>query len=202
MEVSGKGLGCVAGCVIHRGELILREKPTLLLEEEGEEGQKGEEETIKAFLCMSQEEQQQYLELANMFSKDKNSWPNSLHCIMKAVCEDLENVDLTDIDLETAVRVVQIKETNTFHNGVFPKMSRFNHSCSASAEYFWNWDLDTRDVRAIRDIMEGEEITLNYREEGYITCTHGTALQGLLSALGLLSPPGTTHWVKDGTQSS
>ena len=49
-----------------------------------------------------------------------------------------------------ALKVIQITETNTFHNGVCLEMSRFNHSCVSNAEYFWNEDRSTRDVRAIK----------------------------------------------------
>ena len=55
-----------------------------------------------------------------------------------------------------------IKDTNGFHNGVCLKMSRFNHSCRPNAQYFWNVDTNTRDVRALRKIKQGEEITLSY----------------------------------------
>ena len=67
------------------------------------------------------------------------------------------------MDPEIAVKVVEIKETNSFHNGVCLRMSRskfllynqtetdlllcrFNHSCRANAEHFWNEDLQAREV--------------------------------------------------------
>ena len=71
-------------------------------------------------------------------------------------------VSLGDIDLETAVQVYQICNTNTFDNGVFLKMSRFNHSCVANAEYFWNEKENVREIRSISNIAEGEEITIRY----------------------------------------
>ena len=67
------------------------------------------------------------------------------------------------------------------------KVSRFNHSCCANAEHFWNEDLQAREVtavkymgrkfilvlvkgevyhwqvRSIKAINEGDEVTLNYR---------------------------------------
>ena len=70
------------------------------------------------------------------------------------------------------------------------KVSRFNHSCCANAEHFWNEDLQAREVtalkknmrrkyilvegevyhlqvRSIKAIDEGEEVTLNYRSLSY-----------------------------------
>jgi hypothetical protein len=43
-------------------------------------------------------------------------------------------------------------------------MSRFNHSCCSNAHFFWNVDTHTRDIRAMRLIKQGEEITVNYQE--------------------------------------
>ena len=59
-------------------------------------------------------------------------------------------------------KIHNIYETNTFQNGVFLKMSRFNHACIPNAEYFWNEETKFRDLRAIRPIKIGEEITLSY----------------------------------------
>merc|ERR1719234_3024648 len=67
-----------------------------------------------------------------------------------------------NISKQNAFEVWGIFETNTFHNGVCLKMSRFNHSCRSNAQYFWNEDTNTRDIRALRKIKEGEEITVNY----------------------------------------
>ena len=67
-----------------------------------------------------------------------------------------------EISSEEALKVMTIMDTNGFHNGVCLKMSRFNHSCQPNAQYFWNEDTNTRDVRALRDINQGEEITFSY----------------------------------------
>ena len=59
-----------------------------------------------------------------------------------------ENPKLYTEDI--AQKVIQIIDTNGFHNGVFLESSRFNHSCVSNAEQFWNEDVNARDVRAIR----------------------------------------------------
>jgi len=47
-------------------------------------------------------------------------------------------------------------------NGLFLKISRFNHSCVPYAEFMWNEEKRQQEIRAIRDIPEGEEITICY----------------------------------------
>merc|ERR550517_220448 len=61
-----------------------------------------------------------------------------------------------------AFEVWAIYTTNFFHNGVCIKMSRFNHSCRPNATYFWNVDTNTRDLRTLRNVKEGEEMTVSY----------------------------------------
>jgi len=73
---------------------------------------------------------------------------------------------LTALSEETANRVWQIQETNSFQNGVFLKIARFNHSCCPNAEFSWIQKLGRREVRALRRIEEGEEILFCYSRLG------------------------------------
>ena len=66
------------------------------------------------------------------------------------------------------MQVYQICATNTFDNAVFLKMSRFNHSCAANAEHFWNQKENVREIRSISNIAEGEEITIRYIGTGFL----------------------------------
>ena len=135
-DVPGKGKGCLANRRIEAGELILREEPALLLqprqdqEVDDEEGKEEEVETLEAFQAMSNDQQTSFLELANMFNREESEWPSVMLEYKESIREDVEkalehNAGL-GIDLETAVEVVEIKETNSFHNGVFLRMSRFD----------------------------------------------------------------------------
>ena len=47
-------------------------------------------------------------------------------------------------------------------------MSRFNHSCAANAEHFWNKKENVREIRSISNIAEGEEITIRYIGTGFL----------------------------------
>ena len=39
---------------------------------------------------------------------------------------------------------------------------RLNHSCASNAEANWNKEESAREIRAVRKIKKGEEITINY----------------------------------------
>jgi len=167
-EIEGKGLGCIARKKIKKGTLVLREKPSLVIPEHEDVDNDWVKTVIEAYMTMEPEEKKEYLTLANKYSektieqkKEKFMEARSAQ-FENTVTKELLAMDLKNIDLETAKRVFQIHDTNAFHNGVCLRMSRFNHSCSSNAEYFWNTDEQVRDLRAIRNIEAGDEITVSY----------------------------------------
>merc|ERR1712126_324201 len=165
--IPGKGVGCLAEVTIKKGTLILRETPALHMDSQVNSCYL--ERAIKAFLGMSQMDQTQYLSLANKYDCPQKDWSEYSKEFLKIRNNDMKYCDLGSLSVETATKVWQILETNSFHNGLCLHMSRFNHSCRSNAEFFWNQDTNTRDVRAIRNISRNEEITLNYRKIGTLT---------------------------------
>ena len=69
-----------------------------------------------------------------------------------------------DVSLEVAARIIGIYNTNSVESGVCRQLSRVNHSCLPSAELATNPELETQDLRAVRHIKPGEEITANYAD--------------------------------------
>jgi len=164
-NIPGRGIGCVADITIRKGSLILREQPCLLMQGDGS----YLDRVSKAFLAMPQELQVEYLKLANKYNITESYWSDYSREFLKLRNHEMRSFNLTKIDRETLTKVWQILETNSFNNGVCLKISRLNHACRANAEYFWNRDTGTRDVRSIRKIEAGEEILLNYRGLGTLT---------------------------------
>jgi len=117
---------------------------------------------FSAFGDMEEHQKEEYLSLANKFLVNEELWPPYSIGLRAHVRQEIERMDLNDMDVETAENIFHIYGTNSFHNGIFIKMSRFNHSCIPNAEYFWNEDTETRDLRACRNIREGEQITISY----------------------------------------
>ena len=63
-----------------------------------------------------------------------------------------------------AAKIIGIYNTNSVESGVCRVLSRVNHSCLASAELVSNPELETQDLRAVRQIKQGEEVTANYAD--------------------------------------
>ena len=166
-SIAGKGVGCIASTNIRKGSLVLREVPALFTPNwkrniTDQDVRRSTEAIIRAFLDMSEEEQDIYMKLYNCY--DNPTWynNNSMKKHLELVMHATNNMTFAGISKARACRVWSIYLTNAFNNGVCLNMSRFNHSCRSNADHFWNDDTNTRDVRAVRKIQKGEEITLNY----------------------------------------
>ena len=172
-NVDRKGMGCIANHKIKRGTLIEKEEPVLKmppgLKEKMLNNYVGFAQiVIDKFNKMEKNCKEGYLKLCNKLNMLDPNLPN-IDEIQKEIpkwnvtlLRDFSVLNLGDIDVETAVEVSQIFDTNAFHNGMFLKMSRFNHSCVSNAEYFWNEKENVREIRSISNIAEGEEITVTY----------------------------------------
>ena len=127
---------------------------------------------MKAFLGMSPKDQEMYMQLHNNYAEHTTKWSDGMQGIFEQVMEATDNMtQFKNISEETACKVWGIFKTNSFQNGVCLAMSRFNHACQSNAQYFWNEDRNTRDIRALRKINNGEEITVNYEAPSWLKPT-------------------------------
>ena len=167
-SVEGKGIGCIAVQDVKKGSIVLRESPQLLTQfcygkiTITQENLQLTKVIIKGFMAMSREDQEEYMKLCNKYDEDITKWSERMRLEHQSVVQAANNMTLEGISKEKATKVWAIFDTNHFPNGVCLKMSRFNHSCRPNAQRFWNEDTDTRDLRALRKIKQGEEITLSY----------------------------------------
>ena len=129
-----KGKGLVASRKISAGELIICEKPCLVLQLKDINNDK----VTKAFNHLPKEKQTKFLELTT--SKETPA----------------DEPKKSDIFLNNAINV------NDDVFGVFLDVSRVNHSCDPNAAWGTTQQEDTLELRAIRDIMEDEEICVDY----------------------------------------
>jgi len=154
-ELEGRGIGCVAYYAkIKAGSHILREKPLLYVDPSLEMGTKKHIQAIwRAFESLPKQSKEDYLSLSLIdYNAQDSTW---LH-----LGEEV-NIILPEWK-GSQKRVFKIYSNNAFGNGVFLKMSRFNHACKPNAEAFWNEETGITDLVAIRSIQPGDEITISY----------------------------------------
>ena len=101
---------------------------------------------LEAFLRMSDDLQYEYLQLANKYDEHPSQWSEYSRQLFAIKQEQVQGLELTALSEETANRVWQIQETNSFQNGVFLKIARFNHSCCPNAEFSWVQKIGRREV--------------------------------------------------------
>ena len=137
-EIAGKGRGVLAATFITKGTRIISEPPLFRVPRGGSSKDLLHETILKTIASLNEEQRQQFLALHNAF--DDESGP------------DLGRVRTNALPLGS----------DAIEGGIFLDSSRINHSCIQNAQNTWNEDLQKLTIHALRDILEGEQITIFY----------------------------------------
>lgn len=141
-----KGLGVVAIRKIELGELIIAEAPLFILPWWIRHSQYPLKELRKcldrAMDELTDEEEEAFYALSD--------------------CKTEGDEDKTELGIWRTNNFALGRSNSKSRNGIFPKLSRFNHSCAPSAEFSWNESDNRQEIRAIRDIEAGDEICVCY----------------------------------------
>jgi len=150
-EFPGKGMGLVANQLIRRGDLIMANTASLLID-------------YRAFQELTRD---QYKELQmhgvdNLPEKHREAYLKlSTHGQTFA-----SHVDLVEKIGETNAFDIDPDEDDEIQDHgffvVFPEIARFNHDCRPNADYYFDHSAMTQFIHATRDIQPGEELSLSY----------------------------------------
>ncbi|KAH8589593.1 hypothetical protein B0O99DRAFT_581321 [Bisporella sp. PMI_857] len=139
-DVLGKGKGLVAIKKISKGTRILSEKPIVVITGNKMNIEQLQISIYQQVVALSEHQQQVFLSM-------KNIYPYK----------------------DTAERYLGIVQTNSLpaeadgdKGAIFLEACRINHSCDNNAQKSWNEKIKRHTVHALRDIDEGEEITITY----------------------------------------
>lgn len=136
-QVLGKGDGVVACSDIARGTMIISESPLFTLPRLIRNPQRVSELTLQQVRALDRDQQRSFFALRNSFKE-----LSPFEGIVKTNAMPLG--------------------TNASSGGIFPNCSRFNHSCCSNASYSWCNKLGLERIFAVKDIKEGEEISVSY----------------------------------------
>jgi hypothetical protein len=140
--VSGKGQGLIAAQDISKGTRILSDEPLFRIQSFGSELPVIEKEIEGKLNLLSHDDKRNFFSLHN--STPGDSYP------------------LTGIVKTNALSL----GSNSRVGGIFPTISRINHSCRPNTQHTWNSSTGHETIHAIRDIKKGEEITISYNLGG------------------------------------
>ncbi|KAI1396977.1 SET domain-containing protein [Hypoxylon fuscum] len=138
-QIPGKGRGLLATSDIAKGTRIVSEKPLFTINSMAQPTL--EEVLAKKLKALPKEQQRQFLSLHNNFPG-----PYPFSGIVKTNC------------LPCGV--------GSPIGGAYPTICLINHSCLPNAHCNWNEDYEVETVHATSLIKAGEEITINYSDEG------------------------------------
>lgn len=145
-EIPGKGRGLVASRPVKRGELLFAESPVFTFPISP---LPSNSEIMVALSQRSREQQQQYFALSNSF-KGKSSILPALGIFM--TCHLAFKRPVGD----------NVDEEEEERGGIFLFGSYFNSSCTPNVSRFWDLKHNMMTFRTLRDVLEGEELCINY----------------------------------------
>jgi hypothetical protein len=138
-EFPGKGRGLVANKTLHRGDQIFASTPILITDLDSYELSTSERLALlyRGVDTLPSESQKRFWELMGHFNGDP--------------VEDRIHTNNFDVIID-----------GVNQQALFPEIAMLNHDCRPNAAYFFDEEMMTHYVHAIRDIIPGEEITITY----------------------------------------
>ena len=145
--IPAKGQGLIATSMILKGTRILSEAPLFKVPRHATDTQAVEGVIIKELRSLSRDQQRAFFSLHNAHGSSYSPF------------------------LGIAKTNVLPLGSGAPEGGLFLEASRINHSCSHNTQNTWNANLNQLTIHALRDIEEGEEITISYLDgsESYDT---------------------------------
>lgn len=139
-NVPGKGKGLVASESIPKGTRILSETPVITTPEHQRDAEWLKAHILQQVDSLDERQRQSFLSMHNLYP--------------------YQNV------VEQSFGIIRTNglpiQADGIEGGVFLQACRINHACDNNAQKNWNRYIERHTVHALRDIAEGEEITINY----------------------------------------
>ena len=137
-EIPGKGNGLLAATNISKGTRIISESPLLKVPRGGVSKEQLRNSLSKQVAALKPDQREAFLALQNSFENEDGP--------------ELGRVRTNALPLGS----------DAVTGAIFLTSSRINHSCNQNAQNTWNENLQKLTIHAIRDISEGDEITIFY----------------------------------------
>ncbi|KAK4031983.1 hypothetical protein C8A01DRAFT_51120 [Parachaetomium inaequale] len=139
-DVPGKGVGLIATSKIPRGTRILAEEPVIVVSETVSTLEAIKSTVASQVDCLTKAQRQTFLSMP------------SIHPFRNSGEQYLGIVRTVGLPIDA----------DGVSSGVFLEACRINHACDNNAQKSWNRKIKRHTVHALRDIDEGEEITIFY----------------------------------------
>lgn len=169
-----KGFGVFACQLIPRGTRIFSEAPLVALRPD-----QSHRDLYSAFKVISAHRQRELLQLSTHVTTglSLSRWGEALWYSLRTIFTDVHGgwrspVQAGSGSLSEHVRILSVFRNNSFmvstphiKQAVFPRISRLNHSCVPNAQGNFHPGLGKFNVHALKDIGDGEEVSISYLPE-------------------------------------
>ncbi|KAI6747647.1 hypothetical protein HG530_015755 [Fusarium avenaceum] len=135
-EVPGKGEGLIASRKILKGTRILSEEPIIRVPEDTPDNPALRASIRRQVDALTSDQRRAFLAMCNIYPGD-------------AASQYLGIIRTNALPMDNG-------------GGIFLAACRINHACDNNAQKNWNEDIKRHTVHAMRDIGDGEEITITY----------------------------------------
>jgi hypothetical protein len=117
------------------------------------------------FATLSPSDQKTYFSLHSGHGQPASAWPSQIHPSVAAhERQRIEEQHAARTGKEASL--ISIFQTNCMEMGsgaaVFVHAARFNHACNPNACFSWNANIGKETIHTMRDVQEGEELTISY----------------------------------------
>ncbi|ETW78294.1 hypothetical protein HETIRDRAFT_242993, partial [Heterobasidion irregulare TC 32-1] len=147
-DVPGAGKGVLAVRDLALGELIVKERPLLLVPRE---------------ILYSRAPGATHPDAPLRMLVDQTMPPDDRALFLGLHhCKSADPADYRDIVDTNSLPVPSLPGHALEHHAVCAAASRINHSCSPNATHFWDLESFSFEFRAIRPIRKGEQVTISY----------------------------------------
>ncbi|KAH8711896.1 hypothetical protein GQ44DRAFT_429944 [Phaeosphaeriaceae sp. PMI808] len=138
-QFPGRGRGLVANKTLHRGDQLFASTPILITDSDAYELSTSERLALlyRGVETLPSDTQTKFWALLGHFDDDP--------------VEDRINTNNFDLTID-----------GVSQQGLFPEIAMLNHDCRPNAAYFFDEEMMTHYLHAVRDILPGEEITITY----------------------------------------
>ena len=150
-EFPGKGMGLVAKSDIRRGDLIMANTVSLMIDYRVFDDLPDDEWMELQALAVDHLPGPHRSTLMNLSTHNAGDLPHHER-VNKITTTNAFDIDAGEGD----------EEQDSGFFVVFPEIARMNHDCRANADYYFDHKTLTQYIHAIRPIKAGEEITLSY----------------------------------------
>ncbi|KAF2401519.1 SET domain-containing protein [Trichodelitschia bisporula] len=145
--LAGRGFGMIANRTIVRGERLMQETPSFIVDRD--------------MFDSVADENRLPLQWNAVYQLPEVTREEFLALHKHAGGDEIDDV------MRTNAFGAYYGDEFSLHNNVLPRISRFNHDCRPNAHYYFDPDTMTQYVHAVRDIYPGEEILINYTDSEY-----------------------------------